>query len=98
MIPVVPKRASLTKRRFVGFVICWRNKMFVSRRPNSVVNAGFWEFPNWEVATKVEAVTIAEANLSLSQAELKPLCHSRDCIVLSLKGFINFLLLKALNP
>ena len=74
MIPVVPKRASLTKRRFVGFVICWRNKMFVSRRPNSVVNAGFWEFPNWEVATKVEAVTISEANLSLSQAELKPLC------------------------
>lgn len=74
IIPAVPKRVGLTKRRFVGFAIRWRNKIFVRRRPRSGVNAGFWEFPNWEMDAAVEAKHIAKANLSLSQEELSPLC------------------------
>ena len=56
----MPKRATLTKRRFVGFVVCWRNKIFVRRRPSFGVNAGFWEFPNWEVNAATKATQVAK--------------------------------------
>jgi len=44
----------------------------VQRRPSGDVNAGFWEFPNWEVSADAEAAHLAKANLALGQAE--PLC------------------------
>ena len=74
IIPVMPKRATLTKRRFVGFVVCWRNKIFVRRRPSFGVNAGFWEFPNWEVNDATKATQVAKKKLSFGQADLDPLC------------------------
>jgi len=74
IIPAIPKRAGLTKRRFFGFIVCWRNKIFIRRRPRLGLNAGFWEFPNWEVDITAEATNIAEENLSLGQVELDPLC------------------------
>ena len=74
IIPMMPKRVRLTKRRFFGFVVCWRNKIFIQRRPRLGVNAGFWEFPNWEVDTTAEAAHVAKVNLSLGLVDLDPLC------------------------
>ncbi|MBT5619512.1 MAG: A/G-specific adenine glycosylase [Verrucomicrobia bacterium] len=71
-IPALGKRAAATKRRFIGFITVWRGEVFVQRRPSSEVNAGFWEFPNWEVDAAATAEQLAKANLALGQAE--PLC------------------------
>ena len=46
----------------------------MQRRPSGVVNAGYWEFPNWEVAADAEPAALAKGNLSLGQAEPAPLC------------------------
>ena len=73
-IPALAKRAAAIKRRFVGFAILWRGNVFVQRRPSGVVNAGYWEFPNWEVAADAEPAALAKGNLSLGQAEPAPLC------------------------
>ena len=73
-IPALAKRAAATKRRFIGFIINWRGKVFVQRRPSGDVNAGFWEFPNWEVSPDAESAALAKGNLSLGQAEPEPLC------------------------
>ncbi|MGB0548964.1 MAG: A/G-specific adenine glycosylase [Limisphaerales bacterium] len=73
-IPALAKRAAAIKRRFVGFAILWRGNVFVQRRPSGVVNAGYWEFPNWEVAADAEPAALAKGNLLLGQAEPAPLC------------------------
>ncbi len=69
-IPALAKRVAATKRRFIGFIIVWRGKVFLQRRPSGDVNAGFWEFPNWEVSADADAAQLAKANLALGQAEL----------------------------
>ena len=74
-IPALAKRAAATKRRFIGFIIAWRGKVFVQRRPSGDVNAGFWEFPNWEVSADADAAHLAKANLALGQAELLCVIH-----------------------
>ena len=73
-IPALAKRAATTKRRFIGFLITWHGKVFVQRRPSGEVNAGFWEFPNWEVDAAATADQLAKRELRLGQAELEPLC------------------------
>ena len=73
-IPALAKRAAATNRRFIGFLIAWRGKVFVQRRPSGEVNAGFWEFPNWEVDAAATADQLAKRELRLGQAELEPLC------------------------
>ena len=69
-IPALTKRAAAIKRRFIGFIIVWRGEVYVQRRPSGDVNAGFWEFPNWEVSADADAARLAKANLALGQAEL----------------------------
>jgi A/G-specific adenine glycosylase len=73
-IPALVKRVVVTKRRYIGFIIIWNGKVFVQRRPSGAVNAGFWEFPNWEVDVDVEPAHLAKGNLSLGESKLEPLC------------------------
>ena len=73
-IPAQAKRLAVTKRRYIGFIIIWNGKVFVQRRPSGVVNAGFWEFPNWEVNVDVEPADLANGNLSLGQSQPELLC------------------------
>ena len=73
-IPALAKRPVVTKRRYIGFAILWRGNVFVQRRPSGVVNAGYWEFPNWEVSVDAEPADLAKGKLSLGQAESEPLC------------------------
>ena len=46
----------------------------MQRRPSCEVNAGCWEFPNWEVDAAATADQLANRELRLGQAELEPLC------------------------
>ena len=73
-IPALAKRPEVTRRRYIGFAILWRGKVFVQRRPIGVVNAGYWEFPNWEVGANVEPADLAKGYLSLGQTDSEPLC------------------------
>ena len=74
-IPALAKRAAATKRRFIGFIIAWRGEVYVQRRPSGEVNAGFWEFPNWQADDPaMQPADLAKASLALGQAALEPLC------------------------
>jgi len=74
-IPALAKRAAATKRWFIGFIITWHGKVFVQRRPSGEVNAGFWEFPNWQVIDLSAGPTmLAKSQLGLAQALPEKLC------------------------
>ena len=47
--PALSTRPPATKRHFVALIVRRRDRFLVRRRPPGVVNAGFWEFPNYEV-------------------------------------------------
>ncbi|MEC9081395.1 MAG: A/G-specific adenine glycosylase [Verrucomicrobiota bacterium] len=70
-IPTLVKRAAVMKRRYIGFIIIWNGKVFVQRRLSGGVNAGFWEFPNWQVDANVDPADFAKGNLSLNQVHLE---------------------------
>lgn len=48
-LPNLGKRAELTRRRFVAFIVKERGKFLVCQRPAGIVNANLWEFPNLEL-------------------------------------------------
>jgi A/G-specific adenine glycosylase len=52
--PTPARRAAVTQRRFIAFVVSDGERLLVRRRPAGVVNAGLWEFPNFEVGPKVK--------------------------------------------
>jgi A/G-specific adenine glycosylase len=48
-LPNLGKRIAATERRFTAFVVERNGKFLVRQRPEGVVNAYLWEFPNVEV-------------------------------------------------
>lgn len=48
-LPNLGKREIATARRFVAFIVERNGKFLVRQRPERVVNAQLWEFPNVEV-------------------------------------------------
>lgn len=48
-LPKPSKEPKTTARRFIAFVVERDGKFLVRQRPNGVVNAHLWEFPNLEV-------------------------------------------------
>ena len=52
-LPNLAKREAATERRFIAFVVEHNNKFLVRQRPEGVVNAHLWEFPNIEVGAQV---------------------------------------------
>ena len=52
-LPNLGKREAATERRFLAFVVERHGKFLVRQRPEGVVNAHLWEFPNVEVGARV---------------------------------------------
>ncbi len=48
-LPSLGKREAATERRFLAFIVERDGRFLVRRRPDGVVNAHLWEFPNIEV-------------------------------------------------
>ncbi len=48
-LPDLGRRAAVTRRRFVAFVLVRRGRLLARQRPAGAVNAHLWEFPNVEV-------------------------------------------------
>jgi adenine-specific DNA glycosylase len=73
-LPNLGKRDAATARRFVAFAIENNGKFLVRQRPDGVVNAHLWEFPNIEVnGDKPEAREIFKATFGIKPGNLKPL-------------------------
>jgi len=49
LLPRAGKRAKTTPRRFVAFIVERHGRFLIRQRPEGVVNARLWEFPNIEV-------------------------------------------------
>jgi A/G-specific adenine glycosylase len=52
--PTLAPRALVTQRRFIALVVSKGGRLLVRRRPPGMVNAGLWEFPNFEVAVNAK--------------------------------------------
>ncbi|HXB59858.1 MAG TPA: A/G-specific adenine glycosylase [Candidatus Acidoferrales bacterium] len=73
-LPNLGKRAAATARRFVAFVVEHRGKFLVRQRPEKVVNAHMWEFPNVEAnGNATSAAELFKTHFGFLPAELLPL-------------------------
>lgn len=60
--PALGKRASVSRRRFLAFVVARNGRFLVRQRPAAAVNGRLWEFPSAEVRDGAagDALTVAE--------------------------------------
>jgi len=54
MIPATTRRPPVTERRFIALVVREQDRFWVRPRAAGVVNAGLWEFPNFEIPVKTK--------------------------------------------
>lgn len=79
--PNLEKRAPATARRFAAFVVEKNGKFLVRQRPEGVVNAHLWEFPNVELnGAPSDAVTAAQELFGFTPEKLNPLCTIKHTI------------------
>jgi A/G-specific adenine glycosylase len=74
--PAPSPKAAVTPRRFIVLVAGKGGRFLVRRRPDGVVNAGLWEFPNFEVAVTAKNITSVAAPLRIAAAPFLRLRHS----------------------
>jgi A/G-specific adenine glycosylase len=73
--PQLPARSPATERRFKAFIARQEDRFLVRRRPDGVVNARLWEFPNIEVGLNEESDPG-----SFRVMQDKPVCRVRHSI------------------
>jgi A/G-specific adenine glycosylase len=79
--PNLEKRAAPTARRFAAFVIESDGKFLVRQRPEGVVNAHLWEFPNVELnGEPVNTSAAVKALFGFMPTDVKPLCTIKHSI------------------
>jgi A/G-specific adenine glycosylase len=79
--PNLEKRAAPTQRRFAAFVLENRGMFLVRQRPEGVVNAHLWEFPNIELNGILSDATVAARELlGVVPKDLKSLCTIKHSI------------------
>jgi A/G-specific adenine glycosylase len=77
--PNLGKRVVPTARRFAAFVVENRGSFLVRQRPEGVVNAHLWEFPNIELnGAPIKAA--AREVLGFAPKDLQPLCTIKHTI------------------
>ncbi|HUD47166.1 MAG TPA: A/G-specific adenine glycosylase [Candidatus Baltobacteraceae bacterium] len=52
--PAATPRTPATERRFIALVVREHDRFLVRPRPAGIVNAGLWEFPNFEIPVKTK--------------------------------------------
>lgn len=73
-LPNLGKREKATARRFVAFVLEHRGKFLVRQRPDRVVNAHLWEFPNLEFdGPPSDAAGMFKSHFGIAPPPLEPL-------------------------
>jgi A/G-specific adenine glycosylase len=80
-LPNLGKREKPTARKFVAFVIECDGKFLVQQRPEKVVNAHLWEFPNFEInGEKISASELFQKQFSIAPQNFKSLCTIKHSI------------------
>jgi A/G-specific adenine glycosylase len=80
-LPNLGARTSATTRRFLAFVAERRGRVLVRQRPNGVVNAHLWEFPNVEVSDGASASPeLLREHLGFIAKRATPLCTIKHSI------------------
>jgi A/G-specific adenine glycosylase len=80
-IPNLGKRAAVSRRRFVAFVVEKQGRFLVRQRPPDVVNAHLWEFPNAEIeAGDGDFRDAAVRALGRAPSDFEPLCTIKHSI------------------
>jgi A/G-specific adenine glycosylase len=73
-LPALGRRATVTARRFVAFVVRKGDRLLVRQRPAGGVNAHLWEFPNAETRPdRPDLEQAAREALGAVPAKLEPL-------------------------
>lgn len=84
-LPNLGKRVTATERHFIAFVVERNGKFLVQQRPEGVVNANLWEFPNYEVTN--QKLTAASQFVPLSQKPFLTVKHSITRYRITMKVF-----------
>ena len=80
-LPNLGKRETTTARHFIAFVVEQQGRFLVRQRPDGVVNAHLWEFPNVEcVNGKADVEQIFKTIFSFKPPEIRPLCTLKHSI------------------
>ena len=80
-LPKLGRRAAATKRNFLTFVLQHEHRVLVQKRPNGVVNANLWEFPNVEViGNQPSASEAAQKLFGFADLAPKRLCSFQHTI------------------
>ena len=77
--PNLDKRPAATAHRFAAFVVENRGKFLVRQRPEGVVNAHLWEFPNIELNGAPLNKAVRDF-LGFAPKNLRPLCTIKHSI------------------
>ena len=74
-LPNLAKRKTAVPRRFIAFVVERNGRFLVRQRPNGVVNAHLWEFPNVEAGARFcQPQHAATSAFGCNLAALQRLC------------------------
>lgn len=79
-IPNLGKRAAVTARRFIAFVVERNGKFLVRQRPGGIVNAHLWEFPNVEAGGQVNLAKAFENVFNATPVSFEKLCTVKHTI------------------
>ena len=80
-LPNLGKREAATARHFVAFVIEHDGKFLVQQRPERIVNAHLWEFPNFESNGGIKAAReIFDPAFGFTAATFQPLVAIKHSI------------------
>lgn len=80
-LPNMEKRAAATARQFVAFVVEKQGKFLACQRPEKIVNAHLWEFPNVEVdSSEFDPAKLATTLLGFKMSKPETLCEIKHSI------------------
>jgi A/G-specific adenine glycosylase len=90
-LPNLGRRTAATARHFIAFVVEQDGKFLVRQRPEGIVNAHLWEFPNVEVnGGKPSAKEVFKSQFGFTTKDFYPLAtvkHSITRYRITLKAF-----------
>ncbi|HEY4414805.1 MAG TPA: A/G-specific adenine glycosylase [Verrucomicrobiae bacterium] len=91
-LPNLGKRDAATTRKFTAFIIHRDGKFLVQQRPEGIVNAHLWEFPNVEVTNEISTPEkVFKSRFGFAPGKISPLLtvkHSITRYRITLEAFL----------
>lgn len=79
-LPNLGTRTKITERQFAAFIWEQNGKYLVRQRPEGVVNAHLWEFPNVELESKTDLRSAAQSLIGVAPETFSQLCTIKHSI------------------